>query len=149
MFGFLKNKKYLIMLLVAIIFVFVAMHAYKTYVAPALSRNYVSNKEFIKGSDDDLNKTADLYFFYTEWCPHCKKAKPEWEQLKMEYENKQINGYKINFIEVDCDQNKEIAEQYNVEGYPTIKLVSGNQIVEYDAQPNKKTLEQYLATVLK
>ena len=25
--------------------------------------------------------TAKLYFFHTEWCGFCKKAKPEWEQM--------------------------------------------------------------------
>ena len=142
------NKKYITYLVVGVIFVSVSMYVYKNYTEGSLSRHYVANKEFIKSQDDGSNKVADLYLFYTVWCPHCKKAKPEWEQLKMEYENKQVNGYKINFIEIDCDQDKQTAEQYNVEGYPTIKIVSGNQIVDYDAQPDKKTLEQFLSTVL-
>ena len=49
---------------------------------------------------------------------------------------------------MDCDANPEIADKFKVEGYPTIKLVKGNQIVEFDAKPDVKTLEQFLSNVL-
>ena len=38
--------------------------------------------------------------------------------------------------------------QYNIEGYPTIKLLKDGQIIEYDAKPSKDTLNQFLNTVL-
>ena len=38
----------------------------------------------------------------------------------------------------------EIKEKYKVEGYPTIKLVVGNQVIEYDAKPDVDTLKQFL-----
>ena len=37
-------------------------------------------------------------------------------------------------MEIDADKNAEMADKYKVEGYPTIKLVYGNQIIEYDAK---------------
>ena len=91
-------------------------------------------------------------FFFTNWCPHCKTAKPVWEELKKEYENKTVNGYKVIFTEVDCTE--ETAEvdammnKYNVEGYPTIKLLKDGQVIEYDAKPSKDTLVQFLNTVV-
>ena len=41
--------------------------------------------------------SAELMFFYTDWCPHCKTAKPVWESLKTTYENQKINGKKNCF----------------------------------------------------
>ena len=34
------------------------------------------------------------------------------------------------------------------EGYPTIKLVDNNKIIEYDAKPELDTLHQFLNTSL-
>ena len=38
--------------------------------------------------------------------------------------------------------------KYKIEGYPTIKLLKDGNVIEYDAKPNKATLEQFLNTVL-
>ena len=71
------NKKFIVVLVVTIIFIAAALYTYTRYVVPRLNPTYVPNKEFI--SDDNgagsVTDTADLYFFYTEWCPHCKAAK--------------------------------------------------------------------------
>ena len=59
-----------------------------------------------------------------------------------------FHGVTINFIEVDCDKDTALAEKFNVQGYPTIKLVRGNQVIEYDAKPNKDNLMEFLNTSL-
>jgi thiol-disulfide isomerase/thioredoxin len=144
-----SNRKYIVVLVVTIIFIATALYTYKHYVMPRLNPTYVANKEFTSsnGTGNETD-TADLYFFYTEWCPHCKAAKPIWAKLKEEVGDGKIKGVQVNFIEIDCDKNTEIADKFKVEGYPTIKLVSGNQIIEYDAKPDKDTLLQFLNTSL-
>ena len=67
---------------------------------------FVPNKEFVP---EDEAEEAELLFFYTDWCPHCKKAKPVWNELKEEYNNKTINGHAITFREIDCDKEEEVA----------------------------------------
>ena len=141
-------KKILVIFLVTTIFIAAAFYVYITYIkkrAPAItggpSQSSVS-------SQPGGAKSCDLYFFYADWCPHCKKAKPEWQNLKSMYSGgKQINGYTINFVDVS-DKNKEIVDKFNVEGFPTIKLIKGNQIIEFDAKPDVKTMDQFLNTVL-
>jgi thiol-disulfide isomerase/thioredoxin len=142
--GLASYKKVILIILLAAIFIVTAVYVYKKYIS---DKNSSQPKKQTCATGE--SKSADLYLFYTEWCPHCKKTKPEWEQLKKNYSgNNNINGYKLNFIEVDCDANPEIADKFKVEGYPTIKLVKGNQIIEFDAKPDVKTLEQFLSTVL-
>ena len=142
--GLASYKKVILIILLAAVFIVTAVYVYKKYIS---NKNSSQPKKQTCATGE--SKSADLYLFYTEWCPHCKKTKPEWEQLKKNYSgNNNINGYKLNFIEVDCDANPEIADKFKVEGYPTIKLVKGNQIVEFDAKPDVKTLEQFLSTVL-
>lgn len=142
--GLASYKKVILIILLAAVFIVTAVYVYKKYIS---DKNSSQPKKQTCATGE--SKSADLYLFYTEWCPHCKKTKPEWEQLKKNYSgNNNINGYKLNFIEVDCDANPEIADKFKVEGYPTIKLVKGNQIIEFDAKPDVKTLEQFLSTVL-
>ena len=110
-----------------------------------------ANRENVS-SDQNSNKTAQMMLFYVDWCPHCKTAKPEWENLKSEYEGKQINGYTVTFTEYNCTaetaENDALLNKYKIEGYPTIKLLKGSQVIEYDAKPTKSTMEQFLHTVL-
>uniref|UniRef100_A0A6C0LLP1 Thioredoxin domain-containing protein n=1 Tax=viral metagenome TaxID=1070528 RepID=A0A6C0LLP1_9ZZZZ len=143
----LQNKKLMVVIILAAIFIAVAIWVYNSYVKPRVDAAYVPNKEFIQdnGSGSDA---ADLYFFYTTWCPHCKKALPVWEKLKENLESTGVNGVKINFIEVDCDKDPETAERFNVEGYPTIKLSHNKKVIEYDAKPDMDTLNQFLETSL-
>ena len=132
-----QHEHFLPILLAITVFIIAGIYAYVQYVAPKLTDTYVPNKEFsTEGSATDT-ETADLYFFYTLWCPHCKKSKPIWEELKSQVGNNMVNGVKVNFIEVDCDKDSATAE-----------MVRGNQIIEYDAKPSLDTLNQFLQTSL-
>ena len=130
-------------------FAIVAIICYYYYVSPTLEKKYAPNNELIKASS---NNQAELLFFYADWCPHCKAAKPIWNELKTEYENKTINGYQVVFTEIDCSEEttevEKLMNQYSVEGYPTIKLLKDGQVIEYDAKPSKETLTKFLNTVL-
>ena len=143
----LNYKMFLMILLVSIIFIIAAIYTYKQYVTPRTSPTYVANKEYMT-EEPDASKVVDLYFFYTNWCPHCKTAKPIWHSFKEEIGGNKVKGYKINFIEVDCEKETSVADKFNVVGYPTIKLIKGNEIVEYDAKPDKATLLEFLDSSL-
>jgi thiol-disulfide isomerase/thioredoxin len=136
----------------AILFILIAVFVYYQYVKPSLSPTYKANREKMNGEDGTDTREAELMFFYTDWCPHCKTAKPDWAEVKAEYENKTINGYKVVFTDVNCSEETaevdKMMNQYNVEGYPTIKLLKDGQIIEYYAKPSKETLTQFLNTVL-
>ena len=105
-----------------------------------------------KPVDSKNNSQAELILFTVDWCPHCKKAQPIWNEMKSEYENKTINGYTVLFTEVNCTNEspdvEKMINKYKIEGYPTIKLLKDGNVIEYDAKPNKATLEQFLNTVL-
>ena len=112
---------------------------------------YSANAEHDTYSSQN-GKDAEIMLFYVDWCPHCKTAKPAWNDVKSEYENKTINGYKVIFTEVNCTEEtaevEHLMNKYNIEGFPTIKLLKDGQVVEYDAKPTKETLTQFLNTVL-
>jgi endoplasmic reticulum resident protein 44 len=96
-------------------------------------------------SDDESEKeVCEVLFFYTTWCPYCKKARPEWDKFKEQWNGRTKNGYAIVMKEIDCDTNDTTAAKYEVVGYPTIKLIKDNKITDYDAKPNLDTLNQFL-----
>ncbi len=143
----LANKRNIIITIVTIVLLtVVAMYAYKTYIKPMLAPVYVPNKEFVEEGVE--GGEADFIFFYVNWCPHCKSAMPAWDSVKTRYNERKINNTTVYFREVDCEKNEEEADKYKVTGYPTIKLLRGSEIIEFDAKPTEDALTQFLHTVL-
>jgi len=93
----------------------------------------------------DKEKTCELFYFYTTWCPYCKKSMVEWNKFKAEWNHKTLNGYILQFREVDCDANESLAAKYNVTKYPTIKLVKDDIVIDYDAKPTIDSLTRFLS----
>lgn len=142
----LSDKRVVIGIIIAVIFICAAVYSYRTYALPMINPRFEANKEFIQG-DGEAAEGADMYFFYTTWCPHCKTAMPVWTKLKETMPA--YNGVRLNYVEVDCDKDKALAEKYDVSGYPTIKLLYKGKVIEYDAKPDLDTLNRFLASSLK
>lgn len=98
------------------------------------------------GANDD--KVAQLFLFKVEWCPHCKTAKPIFDEVEKELNGRQVNGYTVTFKTVDCEAEPDLADKFKIEGYPTIKMVKDGQVIEYDAKPEKDKIKEFLSTVL-
>jgi thiol-disulfide isomerase/thioredoxin len=137
-----------IIIIVVVLFIILAFFYYFNYVSPKFTTSY----QIKEGEFNTPSKQAELLFFYADWCPHCKSAKPIWNEIKTEFQNRTINGYNILFTEINCSNENAETEQmmnkYNIEGFPTIKLLKDGQIIEYDAKPTKDTLREFLNTVL-
>lgn len=88
------------------------------------------NKKQTGGGSSD-NKD-NIILFKSENCGYCQKFKPTWEALQ-----KQFAG-KHNFITYDYEENPEKIKEYNIEGFPTIYRVNGNNkyIFEGDRDPD-------------
>lgn len=139
-------------IILAIFLIIFGYYMYQQYtVSSTESTAYKANRENIPVGAKQNNQ-AEMILFYVDWCPHCKTAKPEWDNLKSAYANTPINGYHITFTEYNCTTEsaevEELMNKYKIQGYPTIKLLKDNQVIEYDAKPTKSTMEQFLNTVL-
>eukprot|EP01063_Lacrimia_lanifica_P037087 TRINITY_DN751_c0_g2_i1.p1 TRINITY_DN751_c0_g2~~TRINITY_DN751_c0_g2_i1.p1 ORF type:complete len:248 (+),score=145.01 TRINITY_DN751_c0_g2_i1:67-810(+) len=58
-----------------------------------------------------------MMLLYAPWCGHCKAIHPDWEKLA-----KAMDGI-VKVVAVDCDKHKDVAQQYGVKGFPTIKTL--------------------------
>jgi protein disulfide-isomerase A1 len=91
-----------------------------------------------------VNKTEyTLVEFYAPWCPHCKSLASEYEQLATDFKV-QTN---LQIAKIDCDQeeNKDLAEKYEIQGFPTIKLFkNGAAFRDYDGERNAESMKKWI-----
>jgi hypothetical protein len=137
--------------IVALIVIVMAIRYIWPTIRNMMKPKYNANKEHEWGKGEH-GKTCELLFFGTTWCPYCKQAMPEFEAVKNEYENQKINGYSILFTEIDCTnetpETTSMMNKFNVESYPTIKLIKGNSVIDFDAKPTRETLTTFLNDAL-
>ena len=147
-----SNKYFYLVLVVAAIFIGVALYIYKTNIAPNIDPEYVANKEFLD-KDSEPAGTAEFLLFYANWCPLSKKAMPVWNEFKEQYNEKVINNNRLVFKEMDCSDSEDSIMQakldsYKVDGFPTIKMLKGNEVIDFDANPTMDSLEQFVTSVI-
>jgi thiol-disulfide isomerase/thioredoxin len=107
---------------------------------------FYSRKKTDTSDDATPSRTVEVFFFYTTWCPYCKKAVKEWEQFKNQWTDRKLDGATVLFSEVNCETNEVLANKFNVVSYPTIKLVKDDKVFDYDAKPEVSSLNQFLTS---
>lgn len=65
-----------------------------------------------------------LVEFYAPWCGHCKKLAPEWDKAA-----NTLGESAIRLAKVDATENKKLAEDNGIRGFPTIKYFKGGKFV--------------------
>lgn len=80
----------------------------------------------------------NMVLFYAPWCPHCKSMMGDWRKLRNRV------GPKMDIVDVNCDEKPEMAEKYNVNGFPTIILFKNGKKIHFEG-PRK--LQNFLEFV--
>ncbi|EDN07099.1 disulfidisomerase [Histoplasma capsulatum] len=79
--------------------------------------------------------------FYAPWCGHCKALAPEYEAAAADLKEKNILLAKI-----DCTAERELCKEYDVEGYPTIKIFRGLQNVKpYNGARKSEAISSFMS----
>ena len=148
----LNNKTTIVMVICALSALIIALlYAFRFNIFEPFTNSYKPNSgssgEGKEGSTDESEgKPVEIMLFSVDWCPHCKVARPEWN--KVAESTKSINGRKIIFTDINCtDETPEVTrliKQYNIEGYPTIKLIKDGKVIDFDAKPTEQHLREFL-----
>jgi thiol-disulfide isomerase/thioredoxin len=140
---------HILAIVVLIIFLVVAGHFY-----PQFIKNDTADKDAKDVANANRrNNVATVIFFNVDWCPHCKTALPEWKTFESQYKGKVINGYKIECTNMNCtDENDAnvttVIQKYNIESYPTVKMLKGTDVINFDSKITSTTLSQFVNTML-
>jgi len=104
---------------------------------------------------EDFDRVIDgskpaLIELYAPWCGHCQALAPEIERLGESVSN----DTRIIVAQVDADKDKVLSQQFEIQGYPTIKLLlprskSGKKnvsdaVVEYTGERTAAGLVAFL-----
>lgn len=126
-------------LFIGVVFVLpFAQETYRVWTEPVLT---LTNSNFAKY----VQKTPEILVeFYAPWCGHCKALAPEYEAAALELKEKDTNK---KLAKVDCIENAQICQQFNVTGYPTLKYFEGG--VEDRAFNGARTKDGILSFMMK
>ena len=74
----------------------------------------------------DFYQNAELLFidFFAEWCGPCKMLAPVLEEVSEEYAGK------VNFFNVDVDENPDLAMQYKIMNIPALVALKKGEKVD-------------------
>ena len=86
--------------------------------------------------------------------PHCKKALPEWNGFSQANHGKDLYGYRVNCVDINCtneDDSKvvEYINKFNIDSYPTVKMIKDGKTIAYTSAElfqNKKIVASATAT---
>jgi len=67
--------------------------------------------------------------FYAPWCGHCKRLAPEYSRTARTLKD---NGSKVKLAKVDATVEKELAERFKIEAYPTLIWYENGEFTDYD-----------------
>lgn len=77
--------------------------------------------------------------FYAPWCKHCKQIQPEFEGAAQE-----LKEWGISLARVDGTREKELADQYGVGGWPTLKMYRKGRVYEYNGPREKQNIIDFM-----
>lgn len=88
-----------------------------------------------------------LVMFYATWCGHCKMLKPKYSDASKELF---ADGHKNIFAMIECNQNPQMAEEYEIQGYPVLKLfMNGVYVKDYTGKRDKDEIKTFMMQALK
>ena len=60
-----------------------------------------------------------LVLFHTEWCGHCDKLMPIWDELA-ELHRQEMGAGQLRVASVDCEADSDLCLRFQINTYPTI-----------------------------
>ncbi|XP_049638136.1 protein disulfide-isomerase TMX3 isoform X1 [Suncus etruscus] len=112
--------------------------------AAAVLFGLASSKGIVEDLDDSFkdSRKSDIWLvdFYAPWCGHCKKLEPIWNEVGLEMKN---IGSPVKVGKMDATSYANVASEFGVRGYPTIKLLKGDLAYSYRGPRTKDDIIEF------
>lgn len=116
---------------------------------PELAKKYAPKKKkskspppvpdaLIEGTSENFDEVVlqstipVMVEFFAPWCGHCKTLAPHWKAAASQLYSK------VKLVAVDATIESELASQYGVKGYPTIKVFMPGESAPQDYQGGRE-----------
>ena len=138
----------LLLILIGLLVVFIAFFIFAMLWKKPLDTKKVQIKEQFNQYNEHFDgaeptKSAVLKLFYVDWCGHCKNFKPVFQGELSDMVNRE--GVPCKLESINCDENKEAAQKYNIQGFPTL-IYEGpnNDIIEYQGDRSARSIVDFI-----
>lgn len=85
-----------------------------------------------------------LVLFYADWCGHCKKMKPVWDETAEKVNKEKTRMVKVN-VGDKTDEQEALIAKYKIDGFPTVMVFQNGKptpyVGEYTEEMFMKILE--------
>lgn len=134
----LFSKDNLPRLLVMVVLLFLLYYVYTTYLKEGFTD--VKPAEF---SDQVTPDKKTLVLFYADWCGHCKKFMPEWDnEVTPEITPMGIQVIRVN-VGGESAEEEALKNEYKVKGFPTIVFIKNGTPVEYNGPRQTAEIKKF------
>ncbi|GIX64903.1 disulfide isomerase [Babesia caballi] len=88
---------------------------------------------------------AVLVKFYAPWCMHCQSLAPEYEKAAKQLTEE---GSEVILAELNCDSAPAVAQEFGIEGYPTLKFFRKGTPRDYSGTRQAEGIVSWCKAVL-
>jgi len=136
--------KPVLILALLILFSVIAYYGYQQFYAKPKAKQQITDV-----ANSTYDKKVYIQYFHVDWCPHCKKADPEWATFSKQFNDKVINGYTIKCIDNNCtdDEDASVAQllrRYKIDSFPTVKMEKDGNIIDFDSRITSSALGKFV-----
>jgi hypothetical protein len=95
-------------------------------------------------------RDARFLFFFAPGCPWSKKAKVQWDAFTTELKRypATYGGKRVSLETIDGDMSPDMVKAYNINAYPTFKLVTSDRVTEMNGHPSPDRFKTLLIKTL-
>jgi len=118
------------------------------FVGVTLFRYFVEQPLVAMATNEGFDSPAGaggykFVMFGVDWCPHCVKAKPEFEALGA---TQTIGGKTVEMLAINPEKDENpYKETVKVSGYPTLVLLdAAGKTTEYEGARNTEGFQSFL-----
>lgn len=87
------------------------------------------------------NNSMAMVNFFAPGCKHCKALRPEYKKAAELAKEKNIV---VAFANIDAVSQAAVAEKYDVEEYPTLKLFLDEMPVNYEGERSAEAILEFI-----
>ncbi|KAA0036960.1 hypothetical protein IC582_028079 [Cucumis melo] len=109
------------------------------YKAPVVDEKDVVVLKEGNFSDFIKNNRFVMVEFYAPWCGHCQALAPEYAAAATE-----LKAENVALAKVDATEENELAQQYDVQGFPTVYFFSDGVHKAYPGQRTKDAIVSWI-----